>query len=80
MRLDKFLKVSRLLKRRSVANDACSEGCVEVNGKASKPGNRLKIGDILTITLGQTTLKVEVVELNEKASKANAGTLYKVIE
>jgi len=79
MRVDKFLKVSRLLKRRSVANDACSEGCVFVNGKASKPGAKLKVGDILGITLGNNSLKVKVLSLNEKTSKAQADTLYEVL-
>ncbi|MCL2848017.1 MAG: RNA-binding S4 domain-containing protein [Firmicutes bacterium] len=80
MRIDKFLKVSRLLKRRTVASNACSEGLVFVNGKQSKPGNRLKVGDVLSITLGDNTIKVKVLSLNEKASKAQADTLYEVIE
>jgi len=80
MRVDKFLKVSRLLKRRSVAADACSEGCVFVNGKQSKPGARLKVGDILNITLGNYKLSVRVAELNEKASKVQSSSLYEVLE
>jgi len=80
MRVDKYLKVSRLLKRRSVACDACSEGLIFVNGKQSKPGARLKLGDILDIKLGSSSLKVKVVALNEKASKAQANTLYEIMQ
>jgi len=79
MRVDKFLKVSRLLKRRSVASDACGEGLVEVNGKPSKAGNRLKVDDILKVTLGANSITVKVLELNEKASKVQASSLYEVI-
>jgi len=80
MRVDKFLKVSRLLKRRSVANNACGEGLVSVNGRSVKPGARLNVGDKLTITFGHHKLTVRVLALNEKASKAMADTLYEVIE
>ena len=80
MRIDKFLKVSRLLKRRSVAADACGEGLVSINGKPSKPAARLKVGDIIAITFGENTIKARVLILNEKASKAQAGLLYEIIE
>ena len=80
MRIDKFLKVSRLLKRRSVAADACGEGLVAVNGKQAKPAHKLKVGDILSITLGENIIKAKVLELNEKASKAQSSFLYEIIE
>ena len=80
MRLDKYLKVSRLIKRRTVASEACSASRVTVNGKAAKPSHELKVGDILEISLGSAPLKVEVLQLNEFSQKADAGTMYRVIE
>ena len=80
MRLDKYLKVSRLIKRRTVASEACSASRVTVNGRVAKPGHELKVGDILEITLGGTTLKAEVLQLNEFSQKADAGSMYRVIE
>ena len=80
MRLDKFLKVSRILKRRTVANSACAAGRVSVNGKASKPGAQLKLGDIVEVGFGSGALKFEVLLLNETASKTNAENMYRIIE
>lgn len=77
MRLDKYLKVSRLIKRRSVANDACDGERVSVNGRQVKASYQVKLGDIIEIAFGQHTLKVEVTEINETANKANAGAMYK---
>ena len=79
MRVDKFLKVSRLLKRRTVAQDACGEGLVEINGKTAKQATKLKIGDQLKITLGDNVVHVRVLSLNEKAGKAQASLLYEAI-
>ncbi len=79
MRLDKFLKVSRILKRRTVAADACDSGKVTVNGREGKPGTKLKTGDEITIEFGSSTLKLRVLELNEKAGKADAGLMYEII-
>ena len=79
MRLDKFLKVSRILKRRTVAADACEKGKVKVNGKEGKPGTKLKIGDEVTIEFGTSSLKFKVLDLNEKAVKSEAGLMYEII-
>lgn len=79
MRLDKFLKVSRILKRRTVAAEAASSGKVQVNGREAKPGTKLKIGDEVSIEFGSSTLRFRVLDLNEKASKAEAGLMYEII-
>lgn len=79
MRLDKFLKVSRLLKRRTVAAEACDSGKVSVNGRDGKPGTKLKIGDEVEIRFGSSSLRFKVLELNEKAGKAEAGLMYEIL-
>ena len=79
MRLDKFLKVSRILKRRTVAAEAASSGKVRVNGREAKPGTKLKIGDEVAIEFGSSELKFRVRELNEKAGKAEAGLMYEIV-
>ena len=79
MRIDKFLKVSRILKRRSLANSACDYGKVLVNGKVVKPAYRLKIGDVVTIEFLSGNLTFRVKGLNEKASKEEASSLYEII-
>ena len=79
MRIDKFLKVSRILKRRSVANDACSGGRVSVNGKDVKPSYSLKIGDVVEIRFGEGALKFKVLALKETVKKEEAQTLYEII-
>ena len=79
MRIDKFLKVSRILKRRSVANDACSGGRVEVNGKSVKPAYNLKVGDEVLIAFGEGSLKFRVLNLKETVRKDEAASLYKII-
>ncbi len=80
MRVDKFLKVSRILKRRTVACEAADGGKVSVNGKTAKPSLRLKIGDIVEITFGSGILKFEVLALNEKANAEQAKDLYRVLQ
>lgn len=80
MRLDKYLKVSRLIKRRSVANDACDGERVTVNGKLVKASYQVKLGDVIEIAFGQRSLKVEVTEINEIANKASASAMYKELE
>lgn len=80
MRLDKYLKVSRLIKRRTVANSACGGGRVLVNGKEAKPGYKLKVGDVITIEFGAKPLTVRVVKLAESVRKEDAETLYEVVE
>lgn len=79
MRIDKFLKVSRILKRRSVANEACSGGRVAVNGKDVKPSYSLKIGDVVEIRFGEGSLKFKVLVLKETVKKEEAQSLYEII-
>lgn len=79
MRLDKFLKVSRMIKRRSVAKDASEAGAVKVNGKDAKPATKLKVGDILEITFGEKTMTVRVVELIDTTKKDDAARMYEII-
>ena len=80
MRLDKFLKVSRLIKRRSVAADACSASRVLLNGKEAKPAKEVKVGDVIEIVYGVTTLKVRVIGVAEVTKKQDATELYEVID
>lgn len=77
MRLDKYLKVSRLIKRRTVANEACDGGRVSVNGRTVKASYDVKTGDVIEIRFGQRTLKVEVLEVAETVSKADAAAMYR---
>lgn len=79
MRLDKFLKNSRLIKRRTVAKEACDGGRVEVNGKVAKAGTELKIGDKIHIAFGNNSIDVEVISLIESPKKENATEMYKVL-
>lgn len=79
MRIDKFLKVSRILKRRSVANEACSGGRVSVNGKSVKPSYSLKVGDDVEIAFGEGALKFKVLNLKETVKKDEAATLYEIL-
>ena len=80
MRLDKFLKVSRIIKRRTGANDACDTEHVSVNGKRAKASYDVKENDIIEITFGQRTLKVRVLNVRDYSPKADAASLYEVIE
>ena len=77
LRLDKYLKVSRLIKRRTVANEACDGERVSVNGRAARASYEVKIGDIIEIRFGQRTLKVEVLAISETAQKADASAMYR---
>lgn len=79
MRLDKYLKVARLIKRRTVAKSAVETDHVLANDKPVKPAYDVKIGDILTIRFGEHTLKVRVVQLSEHIGKAEASSLYEII-
>ncbi len=79
MRLDKYLKNSRIIKRRTVAKEACEQGRVEVNGKIAKPGLELKTGDIIQVTFGSNVLKVRVLAMPEVVRKDDADSLYEVI-
>lgn len=80
MRLDKYLKISRLIKRRTVANDACDGGRISVNGRAAKASYEVKTGDILEINIGAKPIKVKVEAINEYANKSDAFLMYSVIE
>ena len=79
MRLDKFLKVSRLIKRRTVANEACDNGLVTVNGKVQRASYDVKVGDEISLRFGQRTLTVEVLAVQETVKQADAVTLYREI-
>ena len=80
MRLDKYLKVSRIIKRSTVANDACDADHVTVNGRRAKASYDVKVGDVLEITFGQRTLKIEVLEVKDTVAKADASSMYRVVE
>lgn len=80
MRLDKYLKVSRIIKRRTVANEACDAAHVTVNGRPAKASYDVKEGDILEITFGQRVLRVRVKTVKEFTSKAEASELYEVLD
>lgn len=80
MRLDKYLKVSRIIKRRTVANEACSGGRVTLNGKVSKPGTEVKPGDIMTIRFGDHVGKYEIVSVPSTVRKDGASELYRILE
>ena len=79
MRLDKSLKVSRLIKRRTVANEACDAGRVLVNGKTAKASVKVKPGDVIEIQVGTRTVKVEVLDLQETTKKEEAKELFRYI-
>lgn len=79
MRLDKFLKVSRIIKRRTVANEACDGGRVMINGRTAKASADVKTGDIIEISFGSNTLKAEVLKVAESVRKDDASGMYKVI-
>jgi len=80
MRLDKYLKVSRLIKRRTVAEEACSAGRVSVNGRVAKPSHEVKTGDVLELDLGPRTVRVEVLSDSETAKKDEACSLYRELD
>ena len=79
MRIDKYLKVSRIIKRRTVANDACTAGRVSVNGKSVKAGYDVKVGDIIEIGFGEKKIKIQVASVSEHVTKEGASELYKAL-
>jgi ribosomal 50S subunit-recycling heat shock protein len=79
MRLDKFLKVSRIIKRRTIANEACDAGRIEVNGKVARASYNVKVGDKITINLSQNSRSYEVLEISEHALKEDAAKMYKAL-
>ncbi|MBR0200080.1 MAG: RNA-binding S4 domain-containing protein [Oscillospiraceae bacterium] len=80
MRLDKYLKVSRLIKRRTVANEACDGERVNVNGRQVKASYQVKEGDVIEVAFGNRTMRVEVTQISETASKADAPAMYKELD
>lgn len=79
MRIDKYLKVSRLIKRRTVANEACDGGRVTINGKVAKPGSEVKAGDVLELRFGERLVRVRVEDVREHALKNDAALMYTVL-
>ena len=79
MRIDKYLKVSRLIKRRSLANEACEQGRVKINDKVAKPGSDIKVGDIIEIQFGNATTRVKVISVTEHALKADSKEMYEIL-
>ena len=80
MRLDKFLKISRIIKRRTVANEIASNGRIEVNGRPAKPGTRISEGDIIEIHFGTGLTKVRVLHVAENIRKSDAGSLFEILD
>ena len=79
MRLDKWLKVSRLIKRRTVAQEACDGGRVNVNGVVAKPSREVKVGDVITVSFGSRSLKAEILSVQETVRKDDAAAMYREI-
>lgn len=80
MRIDKFLKISRIIKRRTIANEACDAGRIAVNGKAVKASYTIKAGDIITVNLGASSHEYEVLAIAETVKKEQADSLYRMIK
>ena len=80
MRLDKYLKVARIIKRRTVANEACDASHISVNGKVAKASYDVKVGDVLELKFGEKTIKVEVVSVADIVGKADAAAMYKEVK
>ncbi len=79
MRIDKYLKISRIIKRRTIAQEACDSGRVMVNDKLAKPGTDVKIGDVIEIRFGTQTAKYEVLEIKEHVKKEETDNLYRIL-
>lgn len=80
MRIDKYLKVSRIIKRRQIAKEACDAGRVSINGVICKAGSLVKVGDRIEVAFGTKTVQVEVLQLSENANKAISSELYRVLK
>ena len=80
MRLDKYLKVSRIIKRRTIANEACDGGRVSVNGKVAKAGLEVKAGDVIEVRFGEKSTRYQIVTLSEHVLKADAAGMYRIVE
>ena len=79
MRIDKYLKVSRIIKRRTVACEACEQGKVSINGKVAKPSADVKVGDVIEVTFGEKTLKIRVEVVTEHVLKGDAQNMYSIL-
>lgn len=79
MRVDKYLKVTRVIKRRTVANEACDAGRVLINGKVAKAGSEVKPGDIIEVGFGNKNVKIEVISVKDTSKKEEAGELFKYL-
>ncbi|MDU5082382.1 RNA-binding S4 domain-containing protein [Tissierella carlieri] len=79
MRIDKFLKNARIIKRRTIAKEACEQGRVSINERQAKPGDEVKVGDIINITFGNESMKIQVLDISDNVRKDNALELYKKI-
>ncbi len=79
MRLDKFLKVTRIIKRRTIAKNACDSDKVFINGKLSKPSSKVEVNDILEIFMGDKSLKIEVLDIKDHVRKEEAQNMYRII-
>lgn len=79
MRVDKFLKVSRIIKRRTMANQACSQGRVTINGRVAKPGSEVNVGDKLEIQFGGDIRRYEILDVSEHVTKGDATDMYRII-
>lgn len=80
MRIDKFLKVSRVIKRRTVAQEACDGGRIEINGKAAKPSKDVNVGDRVSVSFGNRTMTFEVLSVDEHQTKQSAETMYRILD
>ncbi|MBC2577956.1 RNA-binding S4 domain-containing protein [Peptostreptococcus russellii] len=80
MRLDKYLKVSRIIKRRTVAKEACEKGLVQINDKVAKSSSEVKVGDILSLTFGEKTVKYRITDIKEHVLKNEAKELYESVQ
>jgi len=80
MRLDKYLKVSRIIKRRTVAKEACDKGIVKINGKAAKSSSEVAVGDILEVQFGEKIMKFKINEIREHVLKNDAKEMYDIVE
>ena len=79
MRIDKFLKVSRVIKRRTVAADACDGGRIEINGKVAKPSKEVKVGDVVKVSFGNNAMTFEVLSVDEHQTKQSAENMYRLL-
>ena len=80
MRIDKFLKISRVIKRSTVAQEACDGGRIEINGKTAKPSKEVRVGDVVTVTFGNRAMTFEVLSVDERQTKQSADTMYKICD